>query len=240
MRSPFAPSAPRLAGALILVAVALAGCGDREADQRQAFVTFLRTRIIDKPGIHVPQLTADEGKAFGPYADQYAIITTFHKVLNESVSPRLASALSAGAIQSVGDLVARRGDIRAAKASMDGIAAALGGDLAQADAAHRALRQPDDVRTAFDQAYARLVTAPAATFAAVVPATDKAFAAALDLGDYIDGHKGQVATSGSSLQVKDPATLATVNAKLEQLRASQGDMQEAQARIRTLVYGAGG
>ena len=239
-RSSFTTRPATAAAAMLAASLALAGCGDREADQRKAFVAFLRTRIIDKPGLHVPQPTPDESKAFGPYADQYAIITTFHRVLNESVSPRLASAVAAGAVQSIGELVTRRGDIATAKASVDGIAAALDGDLAQADAAHRNLRQPDDVRIAYDQAYARVVTAVASTVAAIVPVTDRAFAAALDLGDYLQRHKGQVVVSGPTLQARDASTLATVNAKLRSLQASQGDMQAAQARMRTLVTGAGG
>ena len=38
----------------------LAACGDKEPEQRAAFTQFLQTRIIDKPGVRVPQLTAEE------------------------------------------------------------------------------------------------------------------------------------------------------------------------------------
>ena len=75
-------SAARVLAATVVTA--LVGCGDQAADQRKAFTAFLQTRIIDKPGIHVPQLSEDERKAFGPYVADYAIITTFHKVLNEA------------------------------------------------------------------------------------------------------------------------------------------------------------
>ena len=46
--------------------------------------------------------------------------------------------------------------------------------------------------------------------------------------------------SGSSIQARNAAALATVNAKLRDLQASQGGMQAAQDRLRTLVLGADG
>ena len=192
----------RAATALSILAVSgLSGCGDGDADQRKAFVAFLQTRILDKPGLHVPQLTDDEKRAFGPYADLYAIITGFHRVMNDSVTPRFAAAMSKGSIQSLGDLLARRGDIRTAKATLDGMAVALRADVAEADEARGKLTQPEDVKAAFDKTYDRLVTTVAATFAGVVPVADAVFSEALDLTDYIDVHQDRVTVSGPTLQV---------------------------------------
>lgn len=225
---------------VVVSALGLAACGDREAEQRKAFVTFLQTRIIDKPGLHVPQLTAEERTSFGPYADQYAIITRFHQVMNESVSPKLAAAMSTGAIQSLGDLVQRRGDLQAAKTIIDQMAAALGDDVAQADEAHRKLDQRPEVRAVFDTAYDRLVTTSAVTFRAIVPVADKTFADALDLAEYMDRHKGVITITGSTLQVSDAATRTEMNAKLQVLQSSQQAVQTAQRQMQTLVYGSGG
>lgn len=223
-----------------VISVGSTACTDREAEQRKAFVAFLQTRIIDKPGLHVPQLTADERASFGLYADQYAIITRFHQVMNESVSPKLVAAMSTGAIQSLGDLVRRRGDLQAAKTIIDQMAAALGDDVAQADEAHRKLDQRPDVKAVFDTAYDRLVTTSAVTFRNIVPVADKTFADALDLADYMDRHKGVITVTGSTLQVSDAATRTELNAKLQVLQASQQAVQMAQRQMQTLVYGSGG
>ncbi len=236
MRRSVLPIAAVLAAELAL-SLALAGCGDGEADQRRAFITFLQTRILDKPGIHVPQLTDEERRAFGPYAGQYAIITTFHAVMNDSVSPQFAAVMNRGAIRSMDDLVARRDDLQQARSTLAGLSAALKGDVAQADAAHGKLDQPADLRPVFDKAYGRLVTEAAANFAAVTPAADQMFAQALDLGGYLQSH--HVALVGGTLQVRDAATQAAVNAKLQSLQASQQATQAAASRFRTFVYGPG-
>ena len=36
----------------------LAACGNKEAEQRTAFIGFLQTRVLDKPGLRVPTPTA--------------------------------------------------------------------------------------------------------------------------------------------------------------------------------------
>ena len=70
------------AGVLAL-ALSLAGCFDNEPAQRAAFVKFLQTRIIDKPGLHIPILSDKEIADLGPYADQYRIMNGFHHRLDE-------------------------------------------------------------------------------------------------------------------------------------------------------------
>lgn len=63
---------------LVLVgfALSLAGCGE-EAPQRKAFIQFPQTRIIDKPGLHIPIMSDQDITNFGPYADQYRIMNGF-------------------------------------------------------------------------------------------------------------------------------------------------------------------
>src|ERR1700732_1879559 len=91
--------------ALVAYALALAGCGDQEAAQRKAFIEFLQTRIIDKPGVHVPTLTADLQDKIGVYAKHYAVITTFNSDMDQSVVGFLPKALRAGSVTSIADAV---------------------------------------------------------------------------------------------------------------------------------------
>ena len=77
------------AAVFALLGLVLAGCNDEPAE-RKAFITFLQTRIIDKPGLHVPHLTPEEEKSFGDYAKQYAVITDFNDGLDKSVAGPMA------------------------------------------------------------------------------------------------------------------------------------------------------
>ena len=126
----------RLHIGLVLIAVALCGCGDDEANQRKAFIEFLQTRIVAKPGIHVPHLTAEETAAFGPYAKHYAVIADFNAALDEAISKPMQQAIQHGTPHSLAEVITRRQDIASVGEGMANMKAALGRELAKADAAH--------------------------------------------------------------------------------------------------------
>lgn len=227
------------AALFLLTAVTVAACGDQEAEQRGAFTRFLQTRILDKPGLHVPQLTPDERTGFGPYAEHYAVITGFHETMNAQVAPQIAATFSKGSFQSVGDLVARRDDIAAARTMLNNLAGALDGAQSTADTAKDALDQPAELKPVFDQAYDRTITQVATTFRGVVPVTDRVFGEALDLADYIDAHKKSITLSGPMPQVSDAKVLAELNGKLQTLQKDQVAVQQAYVTFSRLISGAG-
>ncbi len=71
--------------------------------------------------------------------------------------------------------------------------------LAAADAAHAALKQPADLKSVFDAAYGRDVTGPANAFQQVIPVAESALAAAVDVGDFIAQHGKAVSVQGAQV-----------------------------------------
>ena len=99
---------------VLLAALGLGACGDDEPKQRTAFIQFLQERIVGKPGVHVPKLTAEQTAAFGDYAKHYAVIADFNAALDSEVGKPMQRAIEAGAPHSLEDLPGRRNDIAAA------------------------------------------------------------------------------------------------------------------------------
>jgi len=223
---------------IVIASLFLAGCGGNEGQQRAAFTEFLKTRILDKPGLHVPKLTDEEKASFGPYAAHYAIITDFNKAMDESVSPKLSGAMEAGAIRSLADVVSARARLEAARAGINEMGSALTTALAQADAAHAKLDQPVDLKATYDKAYARLVTEPAASFKDIVPVIDKAMGDAISLSQYIDEHRSSVRVSGPNIETRNPAVQSAINEKLSAIQSDQQAVQAAQSRVRSIMYGS--
>jgi hypothetical protein len=226
----------RLAAAALVI-VGLVACGDKEPTERKAFIEFLQTRIVAKPGIHVPKLTADETAAFGPYAVHYAIIADFNGHLDAAVSQPFQQALASGTPRSLGDVVARRQDIAAVRAGFRQIRAALDHELASADAARAALKQPDDLKPVFAAAYDRDVTQPAKAWAEIFPDADAALQSILALADFLAQHRDKIAIEGTMVRVSDPALQPPLQALLDALRAKQAAIEKAQQRLRSLAYG---
>jgi hypothetical protein len=225
------------AAALALLALMLAGCNDEPAE-RKAFITFLQTRIIDKPGLHVPHLTPEEQKSFGDYAKQYAVITDFNDGLDKSVAKPMAEAINRGAIRSLDDVVTRHADFVATRNGIEQLHDALDKQLADADAAHAALKQPDDLKPVFDKAYERDVTIPAKTFAEIFPDLSQALTAVVDLGDFIAQHKNKVTINGPLIETTDPALQPQLQALLGTLTAKNEAIAQAQQHLRLVMNGS--
>lgn len=222
---------------LVAFSFALVACGNKEAEQRKAFTAYLQTRVLDKPGIHVPSPTAEEKASFGDYAQHYAVITDFNEGMNQSVSQPMTQIMAKGGLRSIGDLVSRRDDIKAAKDGLAGLRTALDQQTAKADAAHAQLKQPDDLKQVYDKAYEKTVTAPSNTFKEVFPALDAVFDSALAIGSYIEQNKSKIQISGSTVSVTDPVVQAEFNKMLQQLNGQSSAINAAQRKMQAMVRG---
>lgn len=214
----------------------LTACGSSEPDQRAAFKQFLQTRIIDKPGVHVPKLTPEESKSFGDYTQHYAVITDFNSGMDASIKP-LNGFVQKGAFHSLGDVIERRDDLKTVQAGLNDLVVQLKQQLAKADAAHVQLKQPDDLKTVYDSAYDRTVTVPANTLLTVMPQVNGTFESGLKVADYVDAHKAQIQINGSVIQVTDPKVQAELNTLLQDLNAKAKVVQEAQTRMQAVMLG---
>lgn len=222
---------------LVLLVLLTAGCDDEPA-QRKAFIGFLQTRILDKPGLHVPHLTPDLEKSFGDYAKQYAIITDFNDGLDKSVAKPMTEAINRGAVRSLGEVVTRHADFVAARDGIGQLRGAIDKQLAAADAAHAALKQPDDLKQVFDKAYERDVTIPAKAFADIFPDLSQALTAIVDLGDFIAQHKDKVTINGPLIETSDPALRPQLVALVAALTAKNEAIAKAQQHLRVVMNGS--
>lgn len=231
LRRPFALAT------IVLLTAFVAGCNNEPA-QRKAFIDFLQTRIIDKPGLHVPHLTQEQAASFGDYAKQYAIITDFNDSLDKSVAQPMTEAINRGSISSLNDVVTRHADFIAARDGIAKLHDAIDKQLAAADTAHAALKQPDDLKTVYDKAYERDVTVPAKAFDDIFPDLSEALTAIVDLGDFIDKHKDKVSIVGNQLQTTDPALKPQLQAMIDALTAKNEAINKAQEHLRLVMNGS--
>ncbi|RYF59162.1 MAG: DUF3053 domain-containing protein [Comamonadaceae bacterium] len=223
--------------ALLLTApLLLTACGDKEPDQRATFSKFLQTRILDKPGVRVPQPTEEEKKSFGDYASHYAVITDFHAGMNQSVTS-MDAAMQQGSIRTVNDLISRRGDLVKARTTMNEINTAIAKQQAQADAARAQLKQPEDLKPVYDSAYDRVVTQPANAFKTVFPLVDASLQRAVDTADYVEKNKAKIQVSGATVRVSDPKVQAELNTRLQALNSGAAALNKSQADMQKMIMG---
>ncbi len=227
-----------LAFLLVGLALLLSGCGSQEPAQRTAFMQFLQTRILDKPGMRMPRLTDAERASFGDYASHYAVMTDFNEGMNNVISKPMNDLINKGAIRSVGEVIQRRDDIKLVKDGMGSLRAALDQQQVTADKAHAALKQPGDLKGVYDKAYDRTVTMPANTFKEVFPAVDGTLDQTLKIADYLQKNADKVKISGASVTVNDAATQAELNTLLQELQLRGASLNAAQRKLQAVVRGS--
>jgi len=221
----------------LVMALALAACSPSESDQRKAFIAFLQTDVLPKPGARVPQPDAEKLKSFGDYAGHYGVITRFHERMNTSVAKPMQEAMAKGMPRSIEEVVTRKADITAIRAGFVEMKAALEQSVAAADTERAALKQPDDLASVFAQTYEKLVTQPVATFREIFPPTDAAFGAVLAMADLVESNRAAIKLTGSQIEIKDAALRARVQAALTAMSDRQRAMIEAQQKLRQMVFG---
>jgi hypothetical protein len=219
--------------ALPLVLIA---CGSKEPEQRAAFTQFLQARIIDKPGVHVPKLTADESQAFGEYTSQYALITDFNTGMDAVLKP-LDGLVHKAAIHSISDVLTHRDDLKSAQDGLNDLDTLVKQQQVKADSAHAQLKQPQDLKAVYDKAYERTVSLPATALLEVLPQISEALNSTLKVADFVDAHKAQIDINGPLVSVKDPQVLAQMNVLLQDLNAQGKNIQQAQAHLQAVMLG---
>ena len=136
--------------AAILMVVSLSGCFDKEGDQRKAFIDFLQNTAM-RSGERLPTLTADQKKQFGPFVSDYAVIYGYSQQVSQAMDAGLRPVVdSVNAIRVPQDYVTQREPLRQANGALGVLSQQLENAKIQADAAHGALKQGDDLKPVFD------------------------------------------------------------------------------------------
>ncbi len=221
---------------LLAMLIALNGCGDKEPQQRKAFIDFLQTRVIAKPQMAVPQLTEADKKAFGPYADHYAVITDFHKAMNEEMNGSLAPAfISLSDVGSVDKLLAKRDQLQ--KMSDDSTAwqQKLVQLRADTDKKHAALKQPDDLKAVYDRAYDKVIVQPDILAEQVFTLLPKVLTLVVAKADFIKSQGNNVKIIGNTVQFSDQQTLDKFNEIQKQLQPLIVELTQVSSKMQQLV-----
>lgn len=221
---------------LTLAWMGLAGCSN-EQDERKAFIEFLQTRIVDQPGLRVPKLTADEQKSLGQYSAQYAVIGDFNDRMGQAfnaASPAIQTMASLSTPQELMNGQARIGEARDALAKVKG---QLAGELAQTQAAHAKLEQPDDLKPVYQTAFDKTVSKPSELMLKVLEQTDGILAEAQKFAVFLESNQASLNFVGSQVEVTDPKLLEALNTHLGALNEKRQKLMALQGELGAMVGG---
>jgi len=215
--------------AALALPLLLAACGDREPEQRKAFIELLDQRVVRPAGVRLPKLNDEEKAKLGEtYNAQFDIISNFHDSLNTTFAA-IPKVMNNAALRKLDDLPASRKALEETRDVLKSAGAAMDTAEQKAIGARAALKQPDDLKTVYDKAFDKMITTPVAAARKLFGSGNAVIGDGLQLIDYLDANKDKVTFSGGALQAHDPGARGEVNALLGKLNADSqklaGDVQ---------------
>jgi len=213
--------------AAILMVVSLSGCFDKEGDQRKAFIDFLQNTAM-RSGERLPTLTADQKKQFGPLVSDYAILYGFSQQMNQVMDEGMKPvADSVNSIRVPQDYMTQSGPLRQANGSLNVLGQQVQNAKMQADSARSTLKQADDLKPVYEQVYQKVVTAPAAAMAPLIPAAQTFTAQLVQVGDFIQQQGTQVGFTAGGIQFPTSQQASQYNSLIAPLASQHQAFMQA-------------
>jgi len=221
---------------VLLMIFAVSGCGDKEPAQRKAFMDFLQSRILDKPVLAVPQLTDTQKKEFGDYTKDYAIITGFHHQMNIELDSSLVPVFAGmNGVNSVNSLLEQRDDLKKMADSSLKWKEKMAMLKMQADTQHAALKQPDDLKKVYDQAYDKTVSQPSVITEQVFDLLPQVLNLIVEKADFIKSQGKNVTITGNRLQFANQKQLDKYNAIQQELVPLNAQLMQLSRQMQQMV-----
>lgn len=216
--------------ALFLV-LQLTGCGDKDADQRKAFIDFLQNTVM-RSGEHLPTLSEDQKQKFGPYVSDYAIIYGFSQQVNKAVDTGLRPVVDElSAIRTPQDYIIRRDSLRQASGALGILRQQIQADKTQADSSKSALKQPEELKTIYDNIYSKVVTQPANSLATLLPALQTLSQDVIQAGDFLQQQGEHVSFNNGAIQFPSQEQATQYNTLMSNLSANAQALTQAQSAL---------
>jgi hypothetical protein len=220
----------------VVISAAVTACFDSEPEQRKAFISFLQTRVIDRPGVRIPKVSDEDVKALGPYVTHFNVITGF---ADDPVLTATAERMRSGLpnLTSIQSVVDNRDRLRKTKVELGELLNTMNEKYASTLKERDALKQPDDLKAVYNKAFDKTVTLPADAFREAVPLAQGIIDAAANVGDYVASHPDTVKISGGQLQPTNTRTQSELAALVNALTAQGAKFNEAQRKVRAAITG---
>ncbi len=215
----------------LLVVFQLTACGDKEPEQRKAFIDYLQNTVM-RSGQNLPTLSEDQRQKFGPYANDYTIIFNFSRQLKQSINEGLAPAVNTIAqIHVPQDYLQQKGALQQAAGALNSVTQQIQTAKATADTVQAGLKLPDDLKAVYNQVYAQDVTQPANALLPVVPALAGFTQDIAAVGDFLSQQGTQVAFANGAVQLPTQQQVSQYNALMTGLLGKQQALVDAQKII---------
>lgn len=188
--------------ATVFMVFQLSGCGDKQAEQSQAFSDFLQNTVMRTHG-QLPTLSENQKKSFGNFAGDYAILYGFSQQLNRAINDGIRPVTDElSAIKVPADYQSHRDTLRQAAGALNVVTQQVENARNLADSSRSSLKLPPDLQKTYDAAYQQVVTTPAQQVLPLLPQLQTLSSAVISTGDFLQSQSqsNSVSFNNNSVQ----------------------------------------
>ncbi len=215
----------------ILMVFQLTACGDKDAENRKAFTDFLQNTVMRGDG-QVPTLSEDQRRKFGLYVSDYAILAAFSQKMQKSVDSGLIPIMTLiSQIRVPEDYILKRDMLEQSLGALSLLGQQVQSDKVQADRAHAALKQPDDVKVIYEQAYNKIVTQPANELLPLLPQLTSLAQSIIQAGDFLREQGTRATYTNGGVQLSSQQAVDQYNSMMKLIQVKQQAVQSIHTNL---------
>lgn len=211
----------------------LAACGDNEPERRKAFIEIIQKNVLDQKGGRIMLLTEDDKKRVGGYAEHLTVLTDAVQSadkLNVDEQINKVNQLT-NDLNRTNDADKREQILVEIDAVKAVVRAAIEKLAAEQNAKKEALKQPEDLKAIFDQAWYKHFGEPSEISLRILDASDGFMKTVRDLNDFVKANPDKVQHQGSDILLLDESVEGELGKLMEaqviEFNKMQNVLQEA-------------
>lgn len=210
---------------MLVTGLHLSGCSDPEPRQREAFIVFLQTEIINKSRVNLPPLTPQKQEEIGSYLQYYQLLTSFNQQLKIVFTPLEQSIRAIQPMETVSQLIDQQQQINDVLTNIKTTQQAMDKIVSSSKAAYDALELPEEVKKVFDEAFNKVVINEIEMAKQALPLMTNVYTSMQQLIDFVKSKGNTLSINNASIQFSTPEDLDTFN---QLYKSMQDDYQKYQ------------
>lgn len=210
---------------MLVTGLHLSGCSDPEPRQREAFIVFLQTEIINKSRVNLPPLTPQKQEEIGSYLQYYQLLTNFNQQLKIVFTPLEQSIRAIQPMETVSQLIDQQQQINDVLTNIKTAQQAMDKIISSSKAAYDALELPEEVKKVFDEAFNKVVINEIEMAKQALPLMTNVYTSMQQLIDFVKSKGNTLSINNASIQFSTPEDLDTFN---QLYKSMQDDYQKYQ------------
>ncbi|MDR0736584.1 MAG: DUF3053 domain-containing protein [Zoogloeaceae bacterium] len=216
---------------MIGVAMLASGCGNESAE-RQAFIDFLQKHIIEKESSGIPIPNDKLRGSFGRYAEHYDIIVGFHRTVGEKLEPMgdMMKGMSGLQLNKLG-LDESKAIFTKINDGMKQLAQVTDEELANAEKKFAQVKQPDDLKIVYTQAFDKKVRSMAAATRPLPSLFDALTKDFFEWADFILSNPDKFDAKTSTILTRDKAFIQQFNVHSRKVNTSLARLNDTYRRM---------